>query len=276
MELSVFLHHVRQAARERGEALPETLRWIRGLGIARVEVDADDAPDPESLRRMLDESGLGVSNVCGLFHWQNGPDERKEDRLLRTASILGSPFVMPIPGFYSQPHTPGSPREAADNERFIDGMRRVAAEAEKRGLTVVMEDYDNALSPIATIAGMRRFLDAVPSLAVTLDTGNFLFSGEDVLSAQQAFSGRILHAHLKDRLLTKPAGIPDENVLLAVTGDLLWPCAVGDGDLPIRQVIRNLKAAGYGGCLTIEHFGVLRWADAIRRSAENVKRMLEE
>lgn len=276
MELSVFLHHVLQAAREQGWTVRRALAYVRDLGISRVEIDADGLPDAEAMRRALDETGLGVSNVCGMFDWRSGPDEQKESRLLRAAETLGSPFVMPIPGFYSQPHAVGSAREAEENARFVQGMARLAAEAEKRGLRAVMEDYDNALSPIATIEGMRRFLDAVPGLAVALDTGNFLFSGEDVLAARQTFAGRIAHVHLKDRLLTRPHGMPEENALRAVTGALLWPCAVGDGDLPIRQVISELKAAGYTGCLTIEHFGVLRWADAIRRSAENVKRMLAE
>lgn len=271
MEISVFLHHVQQAAKEQDRPLPEALRWIKSLGIDRVEVDGNPVLDTATLKAQLDDAGLGVSSVYAFFDWGRHPEDQKDFRLLRTAQVLGSPLVMPIPGLYASEDPEEKKRE---DEGFLAGMQRMVAESSACGLTATIEPFDNARSPIATIAGMQRFLDAVPALAVTLDTGNFRFSAEDVLEAQQLFGPRIVHVHLKDRLLSRPDGMPEENGLRAADGAVLWPCAVGDGDLPLPRVIRGLQQARYDGFLSLEHFNVTNWAETIRRSAENVQRML--
>ena len=269
MELAIFLHHVMECAREQGQTLPQALAWVKSLGYDRVEAGFDDVPDPAALRRQLDDAGLGVSSVYAFFDWGKHPEDQRNFALLDTAEALGSSLVMPIPGFYAEN---GQPQE--ENERFLEGMQRMAAEAQKRGLIPTIEPFDNALSPIATVAGMERFFARVSNLAVTLDTGNFRFSGEDVLWAQQVFRGRIRHVHLKDRLLSRPGGMPEENGLKTPAGEILWPCAVGCGDLPIGQVVADLRADGYDHILSIEHFGAVNWKETIARSAENVKAML--
>ena len=269
MELAIFLHHVMECAREQGQTLPQALAWVKSLGYDRVEAGFDDVPDPAALRRQLDDAGLGVSSVYAFFDWGKHPEDQRNFALLDAAEVLGSPMVMPIPGLYA-----GNAGTEEENRRFLEGMAPMAAEAQKRGLIPTLEPFDNARSPIATVAGMERFFSRFGNLAVTLDTGNFRFSGEDVLWAQQVFRGRIRHVHLKDRLLTRPEGMPMENGLKTPAGETLWPCAVGDGDLPIRKVIDDLMADGYDHILSIEHFGAADWKTTIARSMENVKAML--
>ena len=251
--------------------MAKVLAWAKGLGYDLVEMDGDDLPRPEEARRLLADAGLGVSSVYAMFDWNHRPEDLRDGRLLDTAEALGSPFVMPIPGLYSPEAMRDPALYARETEGFLSGMARMDAAAAARGLTVTMEDYDNARSPIATIGGMQRFLDAVPRLTVALDTGNFLFSGEDVLDARAAFRGRIAHAHLKDRLLKRPGGMPEENGLKAPTGETLWACAVGEGVIPIRETVRLLAADGYAGALTAEFFGAKDWAETIRRSAEHIR-----
>ncbi|MBR6027508.1 MAG: sugar phosphate isomerase/epimerase [Clostridia bacterium] len=265
MKLSVFLHHVLEAGRQEGWTLPEALRWVQHLGISLVEIDGDAGEDWPSLKGQLKDAGLGVSSVYAMYDWSRNPADLRDFHLLKAAEALGSPLVMPIPGLY------GEGSRAEQDARFLEGMAALCAEAERRGLTPTMEDYDNVRSPIAVIAGMKRFTDAIPGLTVTLDTGNFLFSGEDVLEAQSVFSGRIAHAHLKDRLLTPPAKTPDHPGLSTPTGIVLWPCAVGGGCIPLGEVLRRLKASKYAGALTIEHFDVRCWRKTIEESAAWVK-----
>ena len=276
MKISVFLHHIREAARQQGWTLPEALEWVKSLGYDLVEVDGDAEHQPEKLSRMLRGAGLGVSSVYAMFAWGKGPADLRDERLLNTAQALSAPLVMPIPGLYSPEAMADAALYARETAGFLEGMARLDAAAEKRGLTLTMEDYDNALSPIATIAGMRRFLDAVPRLTVALDTGNFLFSGEDVLEAWAAFRGRIRHVHLKDRLLARPQGLAEESGLRTPAGETLWACPVGEGVIPIREVVRRLASDGYAGALTAEFFGAADWAETIRRSAENIREMMAE
>ena len=151
---------------------------------------------------------------------------------------------------------------------MIQGMKKLSELAKENGLTLTIEDYDDAMSPIATIGGMKIFLDAISDLKVAFDTGNFAFSGDDVLDAKREFIGRTRHVHLKDRLWSRTGtGDPKE----CPDGTLLWPCAVGDGDLPIKEILQELKAVGYNGYAMAEFFGAASYAELIEKSIENLK-----
>ena len=115
---------------------------------------------------------------------------------------------------------------------------------------------------------MKIFLDAIPDLKVAFDTGNFAFSGDDVLDAKREFIGRTRHTHLKDRLWSRTGtGDPKE----CPDGTLLWPCAVGDGDLPIKEILQELKAVGYNGYAMAEFFGAASYAELIEKSIANLR-----
>ena len=69
---------------------------------------------------------------------------------------------------------------------------------------------------------MDSFLDVALDLKVTLDTGNFIFSAQDVLTAEQMFLPKIMHVHLKDRLWSRPG---EGETLECIDGRVLFPCA---------------------------------------------------
>lgn len=87
--------------------------------------------------------------------------------------------------------------------------------AAQEGLTVTIEDFDDAASPISTMEGMKWFTDRLPLLRVALDTGNFFYSGEDVLQALELFADRIVHVHCKDRLTGEQGPYPGVGALAA-------------------------------------------------------------
>ena len=276
MKYSVFHHHICEAARETGCTVPEMMRTVRSWGIGYAELDRDAVgADDAAIRafaRLLEERGLLPSSIYGFYSWQeegSTPDE--DDLLLRQAELLGCPRVMIIPGFYTDPTD--AEKCSAEKARMISGMQKLAAMAAARGITPTIECFDDARSPIATIAGMAEFLRAVPELMVTLETGNFLFSGDDVLEAQYRFADRIAHVHLKDRFLPRLAEdvAPAGDRTVAVTGEVMYPCAVGHGHIPMETVLRRLRGAGYDGCLAIEHFGAADYAGTIRASIDWLK-----
>lgn len=279
MNYSIFYHHVCRAAEERGCSVPQMLGEMNQLGVGYVELDRDAVGQSDgeirAFRQMLDTAGLRPSSIYGFFSWNDGSLPSEDDLLLRQAALLGCPRVMVIPGFYSAPADEDACR--AEKARMIEGTRRFVDLARRQGVTVTIECFDDARSPIATIRGMAEFLQAVPELYVTLETGNFLFSGDDILEAHRAFRPRVRHVHLKDRYRPAcvPGGAPREMLagdpVTAVTGETLYPCAVGQGHIPMAQVLADLARDGYDGVLAIEHFGVARYDDAIRASAAWLK-----
>lgn len=270
MNYSVFYHHVCQAAEEKGCTIDEMLAQIRSWGIGCVEMDRDAVGQEDAeilaLGRRLTAQGLRVSSIYGFYDWGSGVLPAEDDLLLRQAELLGCSRVMLIPGFWTDVQNAEKCRQ--ETAAMIAGMKRMAELAVARGLTPTIECFDDARSPIATIRGMAEFLEAVPQLMVTLETGNFLFSGDDILEAQQRFGDRVRHVHLKDRFLPAraPETTPAGNPVTSVTGEVMYPCAVGSGHIPVRQVICELARRGYEGVMTIEHFGAADYAETIRRS----------
>lgn len=262
----VFFHHVVCAAREQGCSLETMLDAIRAWGIGYVELDRDDVGtadgDIQHLGRMLQTHGLQPSSIYGFYSWQRpGTQPQADDLLLRQAHLLECPRVMLVPGFFEGD-------AAQELQRMQDSTCAMAELAAAQGLTATIECFDDSRSPIATIRGMEGFLQAAPRLHVTLETGNFLFSGDDVLQAQQRFQGRISHVHLKDRFLPErsPGVAPTGEPKVAATGQLMYPCAVGQGHIPMGQVLAELDKQAYGGVMTMEHFGVPSYTEAIKAS----------
>ena len=254
--LGTFFHHIRQASAERNESFDNTLDWVREIGYKGAELDADDLDGSERLKL----HDIAASSIYRQYRWNEGIDEERMKDHIRIAQNLGAYKIMAIPGLFSEQ---GDRDE--ELKRMIEGMSRLSDLARENGLTLTIEDYDDALSPIATIKGMKSFLDVIPDLKVAFDTGNFVFSGDDVIEAKNEFFSRTIHVHLKDRLWsTTGKGDPKE----CVDGRLLWPCAVGEGDIPMDEIIDDLKNIEYDGYVMAEFFGISSYSYAIEKSAD--------
>lgn len=284
LKIGTFFHHIRMASAERGESLDKTLGLIRDLGYVAAELDADDLDGAE----LLKDHDIAVSSIYRQYSWRDGIDEARMMEHIELAKKLGTDMIMAIPGLFSEEAwkcldgkilgAKGAIGDMAqlmcrddilsvELSRMIQGMKKLSELAKENGLTLTIEDYDDAMSPIATIGGMKIFLDTIPDLKVAFDTGNFAFSGDDVLDAKREFIGRTRHVHLKDRLWTRTGtGDPKE----CPDGTLLWPCAVGDGDLPIKEILQELNTIGYDGYAMAEFFGAASYAELIEKSIRNL------
>lgn len=280
MKYSVFYHHICCAAQELCCTVEDMMEKVRQWEIGYVELDRDavgaDEQQALALGRMMARHGLQPSSIYGFYDWGGeSPMPDEDDLLLRQARWLGCERVMVIPGFYAD--LSDAARCEKEKARMIEGTRQLVALAKARGITVTIECFDDARSPIATIRGMAEFLEAVPDLMVTLETGNFRFSGDDILEAQQVFRDRVRHVHLKDRYL--PAQVEGEipaqrlagDPATAVTGEVMYPCAVGHGHIPMETVLDELVRWRYEGIMTIEHFGAASYAEAIKDSVDWLK-----
>lgn len=86
----------------------------------------------------------------------------------------------------------------------IDVLRKVAPEAESRGLKIAVENHQDASS--ADLVRLCREVDR-PTVGLTLDTGNPLAVAEDPLAFAEAILPWLNNVHLKDYLLcATPSG----------------------------------------------------------------------
>lgn len=264
MKLSVFYAHVREAAAQASCAPQDLLPTLVGAGITGLELDLNELDDLAGVKAMLDEAGMEASNICCMFHWENGPDPARNQALIDAAVALNCRKIMPIPGFFP---------EGADRTEVLEQMgaclKELAEAAFAQGLIVSLEDYDNASSPIATAEGMQWFADQVPGVGITFDTGNFNYAGEDELEAFELLQDRIVHVHCKDR---SDHALNGEQPTRTMDGRKIYPCPFGAGFIRTDEILDRLQAIGYDDYLTIEHYGAADQLNTILASARYLRK----
>lgn len=267
MKLSVFFDHVLQAGEQTGKALEELLTGVRNAGIEAVEINLSYLCGHPEIWNALQAAELGVSCIYEFYDMGRCDETEKVRRHVETAIKVGAKRILVVPGFLSgefskemqqcmpvQENIVGFFESSEEIKRMADGLSFAAKYGAEKGVTVTVEDFDGLDSPLAGMYGIYWFLQQVPELMYTLDTGNFLFYGEDVSDAFDLLKDRIAHVHCKDRQ-------PETNASVQT----------GTGYIPFAWVLEKLKKQNYDGYLAIEHFDVAGQEECIKGSAEFLK-----
>ena len=270
MKLSVFFDHVLQAREQTGKPLEKLLAGVRNSGIEAVEINLSYLCEHPNVWNTLQTAGLGISCIYEFYDMGRCDDSEKVRRHVETAVKAGAKRILVVPGFLSgedslqmQKAMPVQENIVAyfenndEIKRMAEGLSFAAKYGKEKGVTVTVEDFDGLDSPLAGMYGIHWFLQQAPELWYTLDTGNFLFYGEDVRDAFVLMKERIAHVHCKDRQ-------PETNVSVQT----------GTGYVPFTEIINRLKAQDYDGFLAIEHFDVDGQEECMRGSAEFLKTLL--
>ncbi len=269
--ITTFYDHAVDISRQEKISLTEALREVRTLGIDGLEVSQNNLLGREDeLGNELAYAGLSVSSIPAYFDFGRDPDvEKQAVPTLEAARFLGVSRMLVIPGFF-RPEDGEEERER-QTESMISCVNRLAELAQGYGVSLILEDYDNALASFSTIQGVKRFLEGCPDLSCCFDTGNFAFSGEDELSAYEAVRDRITYVHLKDRAAVSVSG---EEGVTALDGKVLYPCPVGSGEIRLPEIFSRLKQDGYQGNFALEHYGAGEMLSYLKRSVSWLKERL--
>lgn len=261
MRKSIFLDHIITAAEQTGESIEQMIDYVADLGFegADVKWSIKEAPCCEYVLRQSERlrvAGMSVSCVYRYCLLASGYSEADMRDFFRTLQDVNCSQAMIIPGKYKE----NRELEAA---AIVTALGELCDMAEEYGVTVTTEDFDSENAVISGIKDANYFLEKVPKLGFTLDTGNFICFGDDPIDAIKVLGKRITHVHLKDRSYTP---LTEGDGKAEFTG--LYSAPPGEGFLPIRECIRELKNIGYDGFVTAEHFLAGDMKEYIRRSAE--------
>ncbi len=299
IRLSVFFDHILQAEEQTGKHIPELLAEVKKAGISAVEINRTYLLEHPETLEMLEAAGLQVSCIYEFYALEWDRETEKARRHIEIARKAKAGKILIVPGFFSV-ETEEFVKCVPDRQkvwnylshsekalRMADGLREIVEMAGRRNIddtpiTVVIEDFDDRNSPIACVSGMQWFAEQVPGLCFTFDTGNFIIHGEDVFAAWEELKNKVVHVHCKDRkigtdepLKTKEAGADkllqaQENVIPDIK-ECYLPSAVGEGCIPIKELVHKMKEYGYRGYLAIEHFDASDQETYMQKSAENLQ-----
>jgi inosose dehydratase len=230
------------------------LSEARELGVKAIEQGALGwlPTDPVALRAKLAEYDM---QLLGGFVPLVLHDADQRDEMLVIADQVasnmeaagGSFFVTAVVGSLDDWFRPDL-TEAGWSELFAN-LDRVEAICTSHGLTQVVHPHVDTL--IETVDEFARFLER-SGVRFCFDTGHLTIGGVDVVAIARRHLDRIGIVHLKDvEAEVAKRERSGELDLMAATQAGLFP-SIGDGIVPIAEIVDVLESHGYDGWYVME------------------------
>ncbi len=247
--------------------LIDGVSWIHGLGyqphVALYE-------DPVLLRRKMEGRGVRFSQVDAAFPLSgvDGP-LRGVPYVMKSiawAAQVGCPCVDTTDGL----HAPEGLGEVEAMGMMRRSYRQIMEVAEAHGVTVNIEPHGYFTTNPDAMEEMLGFCDS-PFLRMNMDTGNTFIAGRDPVEFLRRFLPKVSHVHVKDVSESLAAAVRGGQTGIAVSH-----CALGGGVNAgnIRECLKVLRDAGYGGVLSIECEG--QSGPMIEQSLQWLRRTLKD
>jgi inosose dehydratase len=235
-------------------SVDRVLREMSELGLRATELGAIGwlPTDADELRTTLDAHGLRVVGafvplVC------HDPDRRQEalDGAEEMATLLqavdAETFVTAVvadPNDWR--HEELTPEQW---EHMFAVLYDIEAITSAHDLQQVVHPHANTL--VETADEIDRLLEG-STVPICLDTGHVTIGGADALELAERASGRVGLVHLKDvrTAVADRFNAGELSLMAAVQAGLFAP--LGDGDVPIAEVVTTLEDNGYGGRYVLE------------------------
>lgn len=238
----------------------EAFDHFKNIGMDSGDIFASDCNDyPLPLyTKLMRDAGLDVDCLITTENIAALEPRVRETRLIRVQEQLeqmdrcGIEKMMIAPAMQH-------PNNMAEYEKMrdlmIDGLNKAVEMVKGSNMQVTIENLSSITRPDSRMQDLRYILDCVPGLGYVLDSANFFCIGEDVLEAYELLKDRTVHAHMKDWKWDPFGEWVRENL------PRFHGCALGVGDVPLRQLLKNMKRDGYDGSLVIEVNSSISWEE---------------
>lgn len=193
-----------------------------------------DLPTParNRVRRVFDDAGLPIVAIDTSVRVA-GDAEAAEQELRGWIEVAGA-WAAPVLRVFGGAIAGQERDEAVATASTV--LERIAPEAEQAGVGIALETHD-AFASAATVGEVLRRVPS-PAIGALWDTHHPYRSGESPEQVWELLAGRVLHTHVKDARKR-----PDDTWELTL---------LGEGEVPVADVIRLLRGRGYGGWISVE------------------------
>lgn len=271
---AVFYEHILEASAQTGKSTEEILKEVRGYGIDGLDCDLWRLEDIEQVKPLFEDCGFKVISTYNFYDFgHDNTDEsvKKIHHQLELTAGYGAEKMLAVPGFIREGDDPD-----VIKGRMCELLNVMCEAARDYKITVTLEDFDDCNAPYSTISGLEYFMKNVDGLKYTFDTGNFAYSLESAEEGYERLKEHIVHVHLKDRSFdTARASADDSNGKADLSGKIMYPSEVCGGYIGIEKLVKRLLSDGYGGVFSIEHFGASDQLMYMKKSAENINKLLK-
>lgn len=239
-----------------GKMLPtkRVLSEMNQLGLAGTELGAPGflPTNPEDIKATLEEHDLKLLGGFTPVVVHN-PAERAAtiDYVLKTIELFkktGATHLVSSPVYTWNWDAPQSLTNDEIKHMFKT-LDEITMICEDNGIANVL--HPHLMTVVETKSDVERVLDGC-DVKWCLDSGHLAIGGVDVLEFAKAAFDRIGHVHLKDVNLSKVSRVLDrsQSIMEGVQDGLFT--VLGQGDVPIAELVTFLEGHGYQGWYVIE------------------------
>lgn len=239
-----------------GAMLPtrRVLSEMTALGIPATELGAPGflADDPDGLRQQLGEFGMSlIGGFTPLVLHDPAQSATALAETRRVADLFQRAGATKFVSAIVMDADWSIPRALDGDERrhMLSMLGAVDEICGEFGLEQVLHPHVQTV--IETADDVNRVLDGC-DVRWCLDTGHLAIGGKDPVEFAREASERVGHVHLKDVDMDKVPALMrrERSIMESVQDGLFTP--LGQGHVPIAEVIETLEAAGYDGWYVVE------------------------
>ncbi|MEG6613375.1 sugar phosphate isomerase/epimerase family protein [Pseudoclostridium thermosuccinogenes] len=247
--------------------IPDFIRLCNQNGVEYVELldcflKKDE--DIQKAKELLGELGMKVSaySIGNDFVQPDEEARRKEIEAVKKGVDVACSLNTKLLRVFS-----GSPKEGIAFEDasgwIIDSLKECARYAEEKGITMVLENHGLFAGKGSQV---KEIIVKVGSenLKANTDLGNFLLVNEDPFMAVRELKDYVGFVHFKD---FKEVG-ENEPGYKGIDGRKYQGTIIGQGQVPMKEVVDFLHENGYDGFLSIEYEGI---GDPVTETIESIK-----
>lgn len=264
MRYATFFSHLEAEAQvrmqkfgyDRQEALSRTMADSIALGCDGMTMGYTELTE-ENLE-LVRKNGMRVDLVYWNSRLGYGEDGDMLQEVAEKVASTGADVLMLLPG--------DNVKDISIEDAWKNAIpltQKLVKFCEAVNVHCGMENLGGATCSYSTVAGVKYYLDHVEGLGSVLDIGNCLWQRQDSLEMWDMMKDKIVAVHAKDLSLRKVEGVRQ---ILSPAGDLLTPLPIGDGDMPLKQLIPMIRDTGFCGSVTMENDGYPDNMEFLRRS----------
>ena len=249
MRIAAFYDDIAAGAKASGIPVQAAVRDLIKEGLELIYLSGFVLDKKRELvETMLKETGIGVEGAYMFYDFGHKPEDRSFEKLIDDMAALGGTNVLLVPGFIPLKDSEEERKRQLDN--MVTALKAAVAYGQSKDVAVSMEDMDGIDAPYCSVDGLDYFMQAVPGLSCSFDTGNFVIHHEDELEALKRFQDRLCTIHLKDRSSSRH--YEEERATVCADGAEVFPEVVGSGFIQMEEILNRLKELDYQGNVIAE------------------------
>lgn len=289
MQYSVSLYSFNSAI-QKGELTPlECVKIAAELGFDGVEavdfVNFNCPPEERQakaleLKETAAQNGVVISSLAIGADFLNGSDGDRDREIQRVKEYVDLAALMGAPRMrhdITQGYT-------GDNYQSYESLvpilakavREVAEYAASKGVSTMTENHGFFSQDSCRVEKLYTAVNH-PNFGLLCDMGNFLCADEDPSKAVARVAPYTRYVHAKDFICKSfYSEDPGEGAFRSRGGNFLRGTIIGHGNMPVKQCLHQLKAAGFDGTIAIEFEGLEPPVDGVRIGLANLKKYWSE